>query len=401
MNRNHSLETAATLAYYGFFALIPLLLLLVFAASRLVVASRAAIEAIEGLGRQVFPEFGELLVRELRTLSQQRAWTAISVLLLFWSLTPLAATVRAAFNRTFAPPRPMPLWLAKLRDVAGALTLLGLVTLVVAGKIAYGTVAHRLPRGVPLALEALHFGGSFALATLGLAVFYAVFVPVRLSWRELLGGAGLAAVLLFLLRAAFGAFLRFNPNYGYTFGSLKAIFLVFMWVYLFFLALLLAAEVTANVRRRDAAFLRRLLEGEAQTGLRRGQAALAGKFERLCAPGERIFAEGEKGRTMYLVVAGEVVLRRNGQPVHTVGPGGFFGELSLLLDTPRTAEAIAGADGAHLVEIVRENFETILQEHPQVAVRLLKELAERIKTTDERFVTTPSAAPPPGPSVPT
>ena len=401
LNRNHSLETAAALAYYGFFALIPLLLLLVFAASRFVVASHVALAAIESLGAQLFPEFGEILVRELRTLSQQRAWTAVSLLLLFWSLTPLAATVRAAFCRTFAPARPMPLWRAKLRDIAGALTLLGLFTLVVAGKIVYGAVARRLPQGLPLAVDALHFGGSFALTTLGLALFFAVFAPVRLSWRELFGGAATAAVLLFALRAAFGAFLRFNPNYGFAFGSLKAVFLLFMWVYLFFAALLLSAEIMANVRRRDTAFLRLFFEGPAPAGRGRAREALARKFERVYETGERIFAEGEPGRVMYIVQAGAVRLTRGGRALHTVEAGGFFGEMSMLIETPRTAGAVAAAPATRVLEISRENFDAILQEHPRVAVTLLKELAARLKATDERLVRSPSAAPPPGPSAPT
>ena len=267
------------------------------------------------------------------------------------------------------------MWRAKLRDVGGALTLLGLFTLVIAGKIIYGAVAHRLPRGLPLAVELLHFGGSFALTTLGLALFFAVFVPVRLSWRELFGGAATAAVLLFALRPAFGAFLRFNPNYGYAFGSLKAVFLVCMWVYLFFAVLLLSAEIMANVRRRDTAFLRLFFEGLAPAGRGRARAALAHKFERVYESGERIFSEGEFGGVMYIVQAGRVRLIRGGRELHTIEAGGFFGEMSMLIETPRTADAVAAAPATRVLEISRENFETILQEYPRVAVTLLKELA--------------------------
>ncbi len=398
LNRNHSLEAAAAMAYYGFFALIPLLLLVVYLASRFVVASQGALDAIESLGAQLFPDFGGILVRELRTLSHQRAWTALSALVLFWSVTPLAATARAAFSRSFAPERRPPFWRAKLRDVAGALTLLAIFLLIVVGKIAYEAFAHRIAVG--RATPALHFALSFGLTVAGLSAFFAVLIPVRLSWRETLGGAALAAALLFALRPAFAAFLRFNPNYGFAFGSLKAIFVVFMWVYLCCVALLLSAEIMANVRRRDTALLRLFFDAPGGRA-RRAVRSLAGKFERTYEAGERVFAEGDIGHSMYFVQTGAVRLERGGQPIHTAAAGDFFGEMALLMDAPRAAAAVAAAPDTRLIEISRENFETILRDYPQVAVRILRELAARLKATDERAFTAPPSAPPPDPSAPT
>lgn len=398
LNRNHSLEAAAAMAYYGFFALIPLLLLVVYLASRFLVASQGALEAIESLGAQLFPDLGGILVRELRTLSHQRVWTALGALVLFWSVTPLAATARAAFSRSFAPERPLPLWRAKLRDIAGALTLLAIFLLIVVGRIAYGALAPRIAGG--WAAPAIHWAISFSLTVLALSAFFAVLVPVRLSWREVLGGAVLGAALLFVLRPAFAAFLRFNPNYGFAFGSLKAVFLVIVWVYLCCVVLLLAAEIMANVRRRDTALLRLFFDAPGGRA-RRAARSLAGKFERQYDDGEIIFEEGAPGHSMYFVQTGAVRLDRGGQPLHTVRAGDFFGEISMLIDGPRTAAAVAAAADTRVIEISRENFETILRDYPRVAVTILKELAARLKATDERIVKPPPSAPPPGPSVPT
>jgi CRP-like cAMP-binding protein len=81
--------------------------------------------------------------------------------------------------------------------------------------------------------------------------------------------------------------------------------------------------------------------------------------------------------------------------------GGFFGEMSMLIDTPRTAGAVAAAPETRVIEISRGNFETILQEYPRVAVTILKELATRLKATDEQAFRPPPSTPPPDPSVPT
>ena len=53
-----------------------------------------------------------------------------------------------------------------------------------------------------------------------------------------------------MIRPLFGWFLSVNPDYGYAFGSLKAIFLLLIWVYYTFAAVLLGAEILAALRRQ-------------------------------------------------------------------------------------------------------------------------------------------------------
>ena len=104
---------------------------------------------------------------------------------------------------------------------------------------------------------------------------------------------------------------------------------------------------------------------------------------------------------MYYLQAGAVRLERGGHTLQTMTAGGYFGEMSMLIDTPRTAGAVAAAPDTRVIEISRENFETILRDHPPVAVTILRELAARLKATDERLPTAPPAAPRRDPSAPT
>ncbi len=381
--RHGGMETAATLTFYGFLSLIPLLLLVIFLLSQFVLSSAGAIDAIESLSSEMFPEYGRVLLDEIRTLSGQGIWSAVTALILFGSILPFAAATRSAFRKMLAPHRPPGFFRTRLMDLAGGLTLLGLFVLVVIGRLVYGTLSTRLLDGLSLRTDLVNLAASFFFAFAGLYFFYLVFTPGGVKARHVAGGALTAASLLFMLRPAFGAFLHFNPQYGFAFGSLKAVFLLLMWVYLSCAIILLGAEVISNVRRRDAVLLRAFLDASREPG--RTSRWLVDRFLRVCGPGETVFREGEEGHEMFYVQAGAVRLLRGDLELRTMGPGEYFGEMSMLADAPRSATAVAAGDGAELVAIAREHFDRILKDDPRVTHSMLQELARRLQATDDRL----------------
>ena len=62
--------------------------------------------------------------------------------------------------------------------------------------------------------------------------------------------------------------------------------------------------------------------------------------------GEAIVRQGEAGESMYVVVSGKVAVRIDGRAdaIATIGPGGYFGEMSLLTGDPRSADVVAIGD---------------------------------------------------------
>ncbi|HVG62126.1 MAG TPA: cyclic nucleotide-binding domain-containing protein [Hyalangium sp.] len=97
---------------------------------------------------------------------------------------------------------------------------------------------------------------------------------------------------------------------------------------------------------------------------------LAGVERRVCQPGEVIVQEGEPGRSMFIVVEGQVnVVRQDetGQPVTlaVLGDGEFFGELALLCSGPRLSTVVAGTETV-LLEFSRERMEAISARYPQM-----------------------------------
>ena len=380
--RNAQFDTAAMLAYYGFLSVIPLLLLVLVGSSRFVLASGAAREAAMASAEDLLPGLGGPMLRELETLSRQGIWSLLSLVLLFWSITPLSAGIRAAFARVFTPERPMSFLRSKLRDLAGALTLVGLFAIVVIGKIVYVMLSDRFQFDFSVSVDAMNLAFTFGFALAALCFFYAMFVPVRLRFVEVLAGALVALLLLWILRPAFSAFLRYNPNYGFAFGSLKAVFLMFTWVYFSFVIILYGAEIMAGARRRDVVLLRGFLAGTA--GPDHGAPVLIHKFLRTYPEGGTVFAERDEGHEMFYIRSGAVELTHGGRVMTRMEAGRYFGEMAMLLDARRTATAVA-APGTELVAISRGNFDTILRENPQIAHAILREMAVRLKHTDERL----------------
>ena len=134
---NSGLETAATLAYYGFLALAPLLLLVVYFLGVILSSSDTVLESMRAFTAHVFPKFSQELLAELLNFAQQGTWGLISVVLLIWSLTPFAGALRSAYLRTFKLERTRSFLVYKLRDLGAVLLLLAIFVLLVAVNALY------------------------------------------------------------------------------------------------------------------------------------------------------------------------------------------------------------------------------------------------------------------------
>ena len=378
---NQHMSDAAMLAYYGFLSLMPLLLIVVFLLGLFVQSSEAVLEAMDGLVRQLFPSFNQAVLRELLGIAQQRVWGGVSVVLLLWSTMPFAGALRRALLRVFRSERKVHFIKAKLLDAAAILLLLVLFVVLAAGKV-FQPVLERLPWVAPEGVLAAKGVLTFVLMVLVMMFVYRVFSPVGLAREPLLAGSITSAVMLAVVRPLFGVFLRFNPDYGYAFGSLKAVFLVVVWVYVTFAILLFGACVAATVRRRDALVLRGLFLG---THKRAISSTLLRRLTRSCEQGTILFKEGDVGHEMFYVVAGAVALKCGAVTLKTAGVGEYFGEMSMLLDAPRTADAVIAAPNTQLAVVSRGNFDVILAENPQIVLRILREMAVRLRDADARL----------------
>ena len=103
--------------------------------------------------------------------------------------------------------------------------------------------------------------------------------------------------------------------------------------------------------------------------------------ERNYLEGEVIFDEGEEGQAIYIVAAGDVLICRQGQGeagrMAQLGAGTFFGELALLDNSPRSAQARA-ATACQLIVFFRDDFVGLLDTHARIASKISRELARHL-----------------------
>jgi uncharacterized membrane protein len=102
-----------------------------------------------------------------------------------------------------------------------------------------------------------------------------------------------------------------------------------------------------------------------------------------------VFWIGEKGTEFYIVQNGAVTVSapdESGKEVTLakLGPGNFFGEISLLDGGPRTATIRAAGDTT-LLCLTREQFHEFLREHPSAAIHMLTILGQRQRETNEKL----------------
>jgi len=103
-------------------------------------------------------------------------------------------------------------------------------------------------------------------------------------------------------------------------------------------------------------------------------------------PGQVIIREGETGDLFYVVTEGhaEVLIRdADGTELilNTVGPGGFFGELSMLTNEPRAAR-VRAVDSITTLVLERDEFFNFLRTHSHAAIDVMVELGGRLHEND-------------------
>ena len=99
--------------------------------------------------------------------------------------------------------------------------------------------------------------------------------------------------------------------------------------------------------------------------------------ERAVEPGSELIREGEPGREFFVVVDGDIEVRRGGLQVARLGPGSFVGEIALLSRSPRTATVVATTP-LRVLAIEGSSFVELLDSLPELWLKVARALADRV-----------------------
>ena len=110
-------------------------------------------------------------------------------------------------------------------------------------------------------------------------------------------------------------------------------------------------------------------------------ASISGALKEVEFPaGREIVKEGHAGAGLHVIMEGQAKVVVGDRTRKRLGPGAFFGEISLLDNGPRTATVVAETP-VRTVALSSWNFRSVLKEHPSLAIKMLEELARRIRAS--------------------
>ncbi|HUK51031.1 MAG TPA: cyclic nucleotide-binding domain-containing protein [Terriglobales bacterium] len=99
------------------------------------------------------------------------------------------------------------------------------------------------------------------------------------------------------------------------------------------------------------------------------------------AGGDTIVKKGDEGTGFYLVLDGAVEIRSDGNTLSRLGPGHFFGEMSVVDTQPRSADVVA-VEPSRVLFLSAWSFKSLVSERPRIAVKMLQEFVRRLRNTD-------------------
>ena len=93
--------------------------------------------------------------------------------------------------------------------------------------------------------------------------------------------------------------------------------------------------------------------------------------------GKEMTREGTPGREFFVLLEGTAEVKKGNRKLNTLGPGDFFGEISLVCREPRTATVVATSPVRALV-ITDRSFRRLLDDAPRVQTKVMEAMAERL-----------------------
>lgn len=251
---------AAGVAFYGFFALLSLLGLIVLAYG-FVSDRRDVIDHVNALTgvlpRDVARLIGDQLMTAVKSSEETKGIAiAIAFLVAVYGGTNGAVSIMTALNIAYEEKEKRSLSHFYLLAVTMTLAALLVALCAIAATSTIAYLQHLLPEAAPATLVAGKIAGYLGLLVVasGVASILYRYGPSRedATWKWITPGSLFAAVTWLFLTWAFGVYLARFTNYSATYGSLGAVVALLTWMYLSAYAFVFGAELNSEIEHQTA-----------------------------------------------------------------------------------------------------------------------------------------------------
>jgi len=244
------LGNAAQVAFYFLFALFPLLLFLTN-------LSGIILSSDDGLQQQLYLVLGQMMpatafdlvqatIREVTTNASGGKLT-LGIVITLWSASAGVDNMRGTLNEVYNLKETRSWWRAKLTSFLLTLCL-GFLILIALGFIVSGSrfLGSLLPIDSQYVLFALQWIVGLCLMLLAFALVYN-FAPNHdpFEWKWITPGALVGVILWLLFSSGFRLYLQYFDSYAATYGSLGAVIILLLWLYLTALVILTGGAINA------------------------------------------------------------------------------------------------------------------------------------------------------------
>jgi membrane protein len=259
LDRDDALGMAGQLAYFTLLSIFPFLIFLLSLIAYLPIPDLTP--RLLGYMSQVAPAEAMTLVRRIvvPVVARQRgSLLTVSALFSIWTASMALSTFAGVMNRAYDVPETRPY--LKRKPIAIALTLgLSLFIIIAVALLVFGPPLAKWVAGLvglgPLFAQlwiALHWPVAFTMISFALALLYYFAPNLKQPWHWITPGSVVATLLWVAVSALFGYYVRSFASYNEIYGSLGAVVVLMIWLYLSALAVIVGAELNAEITRAAA-----------------------------------------------------------------------------------------------------------------------------------------------------
>lgn len=248
-------DMAASIAYYTFLSLFPLLLGLIALGGFFLTSADIQLR-VNNMIVELLPVSSELITRNIESLIEIRGAAGVtSIVVLLWSASKMVGAISRSINRSLGLKRPYAIYFSPLR-------YFGLTVVVTLAIFLNMTLTPLIKVLAELQLDVIDrswnvFLGiiagritSLLLTGVLIATIYAIVPYRRLPWRELLPGILVASVSIEAGKELFTLYIELISLTDTVYGSVSSVIVLLIWFYFSARVLLYGAEVVSEVRRK-------------------------------------------------------------------------------------------------------------------------------------------------------